>query len=292
MDIGQGFHSNDVRGVTVKVESANPLQRIDHATFLTPTQGAEVGIRTKAIEGLNSAIAVFGLDASSENIFEGDLGDTQPTILPTRRIGIEWTNDYHPVSWFDLDADFATTRARFIGYDSAQAAVYASLAGFPQAQIGNAPGHYVPGAAPIVASVKATIGEKTGWFAGIEYRFFGPRPLTEDGAFFSPATGLLNARAGYKFDNGWTLQLDGFNLTNSRSDQITYAYGSLLKTDLLFYQCNGLAGPVPPAAVCQKRRHGPRLQAGRTFAAAAHARWQILIPQASGLAKPRDAMPA
>jgi outer membrane receptor protein involved in Fe transport len=250
MDIGQGFHSNAVRGVTVKVEPANPLQRIDHATFLVPTQGAEIGVRTKAIEGLNSAIAVFGLDAASENIFAGDLGDTQPTTLPTRRIGIEWTNDYHPVSWFNLDADFATTRARFIGYDGAQAAVYASLAGFPQAQIGNAPGHYVPGAATIVGSIKATIGEKTGWFAGLEYRYFGPRPLTEDGAFFSPATGLLNARAGYKFDNGWTLQLDGFNLTNSRSDQITYAYGSFLRTDPLFLACNA-RGSIVPVAVCQ-----------------------------------------
>ena len=32
---------------------------------------------------------------------------------------------------------------------------------------------------------------------------FRPRPLTEDGAFFSPATGLLNGRLGYRFDNGW-----------------------------------------------------------------------------------------
>jgi len=251
MDIGQGFHSNDVRGVTVKVEPTIPTERLLPGTFLVPVQGAEVGVRTKAIEGLNSAVAVFGLDASSENIFDGDAGDTQPTLLPTRRIGVEWTNDYHPVSWFDLDADFATTRARYIGYDGAQAALYYSLAGFPEAQIGNAPGHYVPGAATTVGSIKATIGEKTGWFAGLEYRYFGPRPLTEDGAFFSPATGLLNARLGYRFENGWTLQLDGLNITDSKSDQITYAYGSLLKTDPLYYQCNGLAGPVPPAAVCQ-----------------------------------------
>jgi hypothetical protein len=32
--------------------------------------------------------------AASENVFKGDSGDTQPTTLPTRRIGIEWTNDY------------------------------------------------------------------------------------------------------------------------------------------------------------------------------------------------------
>lgn len=251
MNIGQGFHSNDVRGVTVKVEPSDPQQRLQPATFLVPTQGAEIGIRTKAIEGLNTAVAFFGLDAASENIFEGDTGNTQPTTLPTRRVGIEWTNDYRPVSWLDLEADIAATRARFLGYDYAQAAVYQSLAGFPQAQIGNAPGHYVPNSATIVGSVNLTLGEKTGWFAGLGYRYFGRRPLTEDGAFFSPATGLLNARAGYKFENGWTIQVDGFNVTNSRSDQITYAYGSFLKTDSLFQACNGPAAGRPPTAVCQ-----------------------------------------
>src|ERR1700730_17564489 len=60
MNIGQGFHSNDVRGVTIKVEPANPINRLQPATFLVPTQGAEIGIRTKAIEGLNSAVALFG----------------------------------------------------------------------------------------------------------------------------------------------------------------------------------------------------------------------------------------
>jgi outer membrane receptor protein involved in Fe transport len=83
----------------------------------------------------------------------------------------------------------------------------------------------------------------------LRYRYFGPRPLTEDGAFVSPATGILNGQLGYRFENGWRIQLDAFNLTDSRSDQITYAYGSLLKTDALFAQCN--SGSPPPAAVCQ-----------------------------------------
>ncbi|MGH6869076.1 MAG: TonB-dependent receptor, partial [Methylocella sp.] len=75
-------------------------------------------------------------------------------------------------------------------------------------------------------------------------------PLTEDNAFVSPATGLLSARAGYNFDNGWRIQLDAFNITNSRSDQITYAYGSFLTTDFLFKACNA-PGSTVPAAVCQ-----------------------------------------
>jgi hypothetical protein len=57
---------------------------------------------------------------------------------------------------------------------------------------------------------------------------------------------------GYRFDNGWRVQLDGFNLLNSRSDQITYAYGSLLKSGSLFAMCFPSQGaPTAPAAVCQ-----------------------------------------
>ena len=249
MNVGQGFHSNDLRGVTIKVQPTDPINRLEPATLLVPTQGAEIGIRTKAIEGLNSAVALFGLDAASENIFSGDAGDTQPS-RPTRRIGVEWTNDYRPVSWFDLEADLAVTRARFLGFDFAQAVTFNSLAGFPEAQIGNAAGNYVPGAPAIVGTINLTLGKETGWFGGLGYRYFGPRPLTEDNAFVSPATGLLNARAGYNFENGWRIQLDAFNLTNSKSDQITYAYGSFLKTDSLFKACNA-PGSTVPIAVCQ-----------------------------------------
>jgi hypothetical protein len=104
----------------------------------------------------------------------------------------------------------------------------------------------------MIASAGLKLGEKTGWFSGVRYRYFGPRPLTEDHAFVSPATGILNGRVGYRFDNGWRIQLDGFNLLDSKSDQISYAYGSLLKSDSLFAMCFPASGaPLAPAAVCQ-----------------------------------------
>ncbi len=58
----------------------------------------------------------------------------------------------------------------------------------------------------------------------------------------------LNGQLGYRFDNGWRIQLDAFNILNSHSDQITYAYGSLLKSDSLFAMCFPAfrrAGPRP-----------------------------------------------
>jgi hypothetical protein len=115
-------------------------------------------------------LSVFILDQASEIVFNGDAGDTSAS-LPSRRYGIEWTNKYHPNSWLTLDGDLALSHARFVGYDSEQAALYASLAGFPQAQIGNAPGNYIPNAPAIVASAGITIGENTGWFETLRWRY-------------------------------------------------------------------------------------------------------------------------
>jgi outer membrane receptor protein involved in Fe transport len=250
VNAGEGFHSNDARGVTI-TESPIDGSPLPASPFLVKTRGAEVGLRSKLVPGLTSAVSLFVLDSASEIVFAGDAGDTEAS-RPSRRTGIEWTNEYRPRSWLTLEADIATTHARFLGDDPGQAATYASLAGFPASQIGNAPGNYIPGAPNMIASAGITLGEKTGWFGALRYRYFGPRPLTEDGAFVSPATGLLNGRLGYRFDNGWRIQFDGFNLLNSRSDQITYAYGSLIKSDSLFAMCFPAAGtPTAPAAVCQ-----------------------------------------
>ena len=245
INAGEGFHSNDARGVTI-TQSPTDGSPVDSSPFLVRTRGAEIGIRSRAIAGLDSAVSVFILDSASEILFVGDAGDTEAS-RPSRRYGIEWTNRYQPASWLRFDGDIALTHARFRGDQPDQAAAYAELAGYPESQIGNAPGNYIPGAPNMIASAGMRIGEAIGWFGALRYRYFGPRPLTEDNAFTSPATGLLNGQIGYRFENGWRVQLDAFNLTNSRTDQITYAYGSLLKSDALFAQC--LAN-IPPAAVC------------------------------------------
>ena len=248
---GTGFHSNDARGVTITEDPTSPSDKLTPSPFLVRTEGAEFGIRTKLLPGLNSSLSVFMLNQASELVFSGDAGTTEPS-RPSRRIGLEWTNDYRPVPWLTINADLAVTHARFTGFDSEQLELYQSLAGFPQAQIGNAPGNYIPGAPNMIASASIELGQTTGWFGALKFRYLGPRPLTEDGAFVSPATALLDGRAGYRWANGWRVQLDAFNLTNSHTDQISYAYGSLIKTDALFAMCfpkNGL--PAAPAAVCQ-----------------------------------------
>ncbi|MGB6538270.1 MAG: TonB-dependent receptor [Xanthobacteraceae bacterium] len=244
---GMGYHSNDARSTTITEVPGDPTTPEGSSPFLVRSQGAEVGIRTKAIPNLDSSISLFYIHQASELFFDGDTGDTVAG-LPSQRTGIEFTNDYRPVSWAHIDANLALTRARFLGFDTTQEALYESLAGFPQAQIGNAPGNYVYNAPWMVASAGITLGEKTGWFSALRWRYISSRPLTEDGAFQSPPMNEINAGVGYRFDNGWRIQLDALNVLNSTTDLATYAYGSLLTSDAMFAMC--YPTPKIPAAVC------------------------------------------
>src|SRR5262249_20697526 len=76
VNAGEGFHSNDARGVTIAVSPADgsPLQA---SPFLVKTRGAEIGLRTTLIPKLESSVSLFVLDSASEILFSGDAGDTE-----------------------------------------------------------------------------------------------------------------------------------------------------------------------------------------------------------------------
>ena len=245
---GMGYHSNDARGTVTTDVPGDPTTPQGQTPFLVRSRGAEVGVRTKAIPDLDSSISLFYIHQDSELFFDGDDGTTTPG-LPSQRTGIEFTNDYRPASWVHIDADLALSRARFLGYDDTQAALYQSLAGYPQAQLGNAPGNYVYNAPWMIGSAGITLGEKTGWFSELRWRYISSRPLTEDGVFQAPPTNVVNGGVGFRFENGWRIQLDALNLLSSQTYNAEYAYGALLTTDALFSMC--FPTPKIPAAVCQ-----------------------------------------
>jgi hypothetical protein len=101
----------------------------------------------------------------------------------------------------------------------------------------------------MVASAGITVGEKIGPFGTLRWRYLASSPLTEDNSFRSPATSIFNGRVGYRYYSGWRIQLDVLNLLNTKANQITYAYGSLIKTDSLYNLCYPVQ--TAPAAVCQ-----------------------------------------
>jgi outer membrane receptor protein involved in Fe transport len=211
LNAGYGFHSNDVRGVTITVNPPNTPDAnspADKVPLLVRSKGAEVGWRARPVQGLETSVALFVLDYASELLFVGDAGTTEAS-RPSRRTGVEWTTTYKPAPWLGFELDVAATRARFTDFDPA--------------------GNRVPGAPNIVSSFGVTLGEELGWFGAMKLRYFGPRPLIEDNSSHSSSTTLVNARLGYRFDNGIRVQLDAFNLFNAKADQITYFYESRLR---------------------------------------------------------------
>ena len=200
INAGIGFHSNDVRGIS----SGAPL--------LVQSRGAEIGVRTQAVKGLDATLTFFVLDFDSELVFQGDSADTEPS-RPSRRVGVEFTSRYQPVSWATMTADLAYTNAQFTG---------------PGLNPDGIVGNFVPEAPAVVASAMVTLGEDTGWFGSMRWRYYGARPLIEDGSVWSGATSLFDARVGYTFRDGLKLTLDALNLFNTQADQISYYYASRL----------------------------------------------------------------
>ena len=225
---GYGLHSNDIRGATITVDPNDKVTPLDRVPLLVRSRGAEVGLRTKAIEGLTTSLAVFVLDFDSELLFVGDAGTTEPS-RPSRRVGVEWTNKYKPVPWLTFDLDVAWTRARFTDFDPA--------------------GDRIPGAPAWVGSAAITFGNETGWFGALKARYFGPRPLIEDDSVRSLSSLIFNARAGYRFDNGLRLQLDVLNLFDAQTNQIEYYYLSRLPGELIGGVADRHVHPAEPRAL-------------------------------------------
>jgi outer membrane receptor protein involved in Fe transport len=198
---GLGFHSNDARGVTAPVDAADPLVR---------TQGAEIGIRSAWIPGLNSTLALWWLDIDSELLFVGDAGSTEAS-RPSRRYGIELANYYSVTRWLTLDLDVSLSKARFRDSDPA--------------------GRHIPGSVESVVAAGATLHDLGGFFGSIRLRYFGPRALIEDDSVRSSDTILLSARVGYEFNETWTVSAEVFNLLNRDDDEIAYFYPSRLASE-------------------------------------------------------------
>jgi outer membrane receptor protein involved in Fe transport len=211
---GLGFHSNDARGAVTRVDpvtgsdvdaDGNPIRRADP---LVPTVGAEFGIRTVAVPGLQSTVSFWWLDIDSELLFVGDAGLTEAS-RPSRRYGVEWANYYTLARDLTLDLDVSFSHARFRDDDPA--------------------GDRIPGSIESVVATGISYHPARGLFASIRLRYFGPRPLIEDDSFRSDETILLGAQVGYRFNRTWTLSADVVNVLDRRDDDITYAYESRVR---------------------------------------------------------------
>ncbi len=206
VNAGMGFHSNDARGTTITRDpvSGDPAFPV---TPLVRASGVEAGFRSIAIPRVQTTVAVWRLALASELLFVGDAGNTEAG-RPSRRYGVEWTNYVRLSPTVSVDADLAWSHAEFSDAD-------------PE-------GVVIPGAPNLIASVGLTADRTRGAFGSVRLRYFGPRPLVEDGGVRSKATSLVNAQIGYHLTPRVHLVMDAFNLLDSNASDIDYFYTSRL----------------------------------------------------------------
>lgn len=202
---GQGFHSNDARGTTIRIDpvSGDPA---DPVTPLVRSTGGELGARLHLTSTLQATAAFWALHLDSELLFVGDAGNTEPS-RPSRRRGAEFGLYYFPSPNISADLEVSLSHARFAGDDPA--------------------GDQVPGSIPVVISGGLAAKSDDGWLASIQARYFGRYPLIEDGSVKSAGSTLINLRFGREWA-ALGLYLDVLNLFDSADHDVDYLYASRL----------------------------------------------------------------
>lgn len=207
-NVGTGFHSNDARGVVLRDDpsTAAPDDGMP-VDALVRSRGGELGVRTNAVDGLQTTISVWAIELASELVFVGDAGTTEPSRA-SRRVGLEIANRWRPCRWLSLDADVTTSRARFRGDDPA--------------------GNRIPGAVPLTLAAGVTAEWSDAFATSLRLRHLGRRPLVEDGSVRSSSSTLVNAQATWRLDASREFGLAVLNLLDRKDSDAEYWYASQL----------------------------------------------------------------
>jgi len=203
---GRGFHSNDPRAATTRVDPISGESVVGESP-LVPATGYEGGLRTVVVPGLQSTVAWWHLAFDSELVFVGDAGIAEAS-RPSERNGIEWTNYVRLTDSITGEFDMSLSKARFADGDPS--------------------GNFIPGALDRVVAGAITFSPEQRIFGSIRLRYFGPRPLVEDNSVRSEATTIWNGQIGVNLTEGIDITFEGFNLLDSDVADIDYYYTSRL----------------------------------------------------------------
>ena len=202
---GKGFHSNDARGVIGKIDSTTGAAA-SPVPALVGSFGEEVGVRTEAINGLQSSMALWSLNSDSELVYSADsgIGSTSPNGA-SKRYGLEWDNHLNASGWLSLDANLAWTHARYATMND-----------------NGSTGDLIPNAVSKVGLFGATIHQGE-WSGGIDTRYISEYPLTQDGSLMAPSAAVTNLRVQRILTRELSIQMDVLNLFNRQYYDIAYA---------------------------------------------------------------------
>ncbi|NBU99776.1 MAG: TonB-dependent receptor [Spirochaetia bacterium] len=122
--------------------------------------------------------------------------------------GIEFNNNFMITPHLTLIADFSISRAKYIEFDTS--------------------GDTVPLSARNIFYTAINYSTEK-WGGSLNYRYFGPRPLTEDDTVKSSPAGSVSGMLSATIYDNWILRMEIFNLLNSKIDRIQYSYPTRLK---------------------------------------------------------------
>jgi outer membrane receptor for Fe3+-dicitrate len=215
LDYGSSFHSNDVRGTTYIHDPQTHAMfdstgaPVGQNPLLNRSVGEEVGYRYSVLR-LTTTLSLWELYQADELIFDGDHGTTS-LGGPTQRKGVEFANHYLPTPWLTLDADLATSTARFLDDPT---------------HVGTG----VPESLNSVVALGATVDEPR-YAASLRMRYFGPRTLDTQGNAKSPPSTIWSTQFTWKIHRNERLTFDMFNIFNADVPDVTYYYNSWLPYD-------------------------------------------------------------
>ena len=192
LNFGDGFHSNDARGVVRDDEAATPLTR---------ARGYEVGTRVRLFERLDLALDAFRIDLDSETVWVGDAGTTEAGE-PSRRMGLEFEGRVRILPWLFADGDVTATKATYT------------------ANAGNADS--VALAPTLTASGGLSARHEEGWYGRIGAVHIGDRPATEDRFLTAEGFTRVDATVGWRVGDV-ELAVDAQNLTNTEWREAQFA---------------------------------------------------------------------
>lgn len=211
INYGEGFHSNDARGVVREVSPVDPSAK---------ARGGELGVRTRLFDRLDLAAAIWMLDLDSEMVFVGDEGTTEPSGA-TRRIGGELEVRYRILDWLFFDVDYTQTVAKY------------RFAPDREDDVPLAPRFTVNGG--------LTVRREDGVFGSLRTRAISARPANEDNSLRAAGYTIWDLQLGKRWElpAAWsggrvkalTVQLDIQNLFDHDYREAQFATDSRLRNE-------------------------------------------------------------
>lgn len=214
---GNGFHSNDARGV---VRSRNAV------TPITRAIGYEGGTRARLFNRWDVAAAVWRLDLASEVVWLGDEGTTEASER-TKRYGLEFETRYEITPWLAADLDLTTTKSAFVvnrgNGDAVALAPRQTWAGGLSAQ------------------------HPSGIRGGLRFYGVGDRPATQDEFIVAEGFTVFDLHLGYRHRR-FDVALDVENLFNTTYKSAQFATTSRVRSE------PSTNAPAPPGTCANGSR--------------------------------------